>query len=314
MRSLIRAFAVCAVATLLLGAALAPRLRADGARDTGPLWASYPTCTLPFANTSWSTVITLPPYGRIAQPFPMNANLAACSLKVNPSYTFGRLDVVQWDAGQLQPDPTTVALRSVELNSSNMAWNWLHIQMSPPLVTRAIAHVAQSPSGSGAMVYTGNYPYNNTVFRYERAVTHAARGRLRRLGSADAAPGSHPVHGFSLCGGDASLQELRVVQSVMSTDVTLGFSYFDVLQRFRVPRRVRLQWVEFPVDSAMTWNSVGSVAILRDGMSGAFPPLEVPPALLPRSHVTASGRRPWVAISTSTARSRCCRAWTTGCA
>ncbi len=288
MHSGIRTIVPCAAALLLLGTVLAPRLRADAARDAGPLWASYPTCSLPVVNTGWDSRITLPPYAGIAQPFGFIANVAACSLKVDPSYTFGRLELVQWDTANLMPDPTTVALRSVALNSSNMAWNWLHVQMSPPVVTRAIAHVAGPPSATGALTYTGTYPYNSTNFRYTADGDPSLPAGFYATGSGyQPLGGSHPVHGISLCGGDVALQDLRVVQSVMATDTKLGWSRHDVLQRFRVPRRVRLYWVEFAYDSALSWNSVGSVAILRDGMEGANPPLELPPSLLSASFASS---------------------------
>lgn len=284
MRRAIRALAVFAAATLLLGAALAPRLRADGARDTGPLWASYPTCTLPFVDTGWDTTINLLPYSAIAQRFTYPGNIAACSLKVSPSYTFGRLDLVQWDDAALQPDPTTVALRSVSLNSSNMAWNWLHVAMSPPLVTNAIAHVADPPSNSGAMVYAGTYPYNTTYFRYRRDGAPSLPVGLWRTGSAwQTLPGPHGVHGLSLCGGDATLQDLRVVQSVMKTDGMLPRVCYEAVQRFRVPRMVRAHWVEVALDSATAdYYRIGQVCVLRDGM-GATPPVEMPPPLVAAS-------------------------------
>lgn len=284
MRSLIRGFLVCAVATLLLGAALAPRLRADGARDTGPLWASYPTCTLPFVDTGWDTTIALLPYPVIAQRFTYPGNIAACSLKVSSSYTFGRVDLVQWDAATLQPDPTTVALRSVTLTSSNMAWNWLHIPMSPPLVTTALAHVADPPSAPGALVYTGTYPFNQTVFRYTRDGAPTLPVGLWRTGSEwQTLPGPHGVHGISLCGGDALLQDLRVVQSVMGTDGMLPRVTYEALQRFRVPRAVRAHWVEVALDSAVAdYYRIGEISVLRDGI-GATPPAEMPLPLVAAS-------------------------------
>ncbi|MBI5169818.1 MAG: T9SS type A sorting domain-containing protein, partial [Candidatus Eisenbacteria bacterium] len=283
-RHLLRALVLALALSVVSVAAIAPRLRADGVPDRGaaqPLWATYPTCTMPLVNTGWDSRVTLPPYAGIAQPFGFTANVAACSLKVDPSYTFGRLEVVQWDAANLLPDPTTVALRSVALNSSNMAWNWLHVQMTPPLVTRAIAHVAGAPSASGALTYVGTYPYNSTSFRYTADGDPALPAGFYATGSGyHALAGAHPVHGLTLCGGDVGLQDLRVVQSVMATDTRLDWSRHDVLQRFRVPRRVRLHWVEFAYDSTATWYSFGSVSILRDGLAGASPPLELPPPLL----------------------------------
>lgn len=284
MHRVMRTIVLAAAATLLLGAALAPRLRADGARTTGPLWASYPTCTLPFVDTGWDTTINLLPYSAIAQRFDFPGNIAACSLKVSPSYTFGRLDLVQWDAANLQPDPTTVALRSVNLNSSNMAWNWLHIAMSPPLVTSTIAHVADPPTTSGAMVYTGTYPYNTTYFRYLRDGSPSLPVGLWRTGSAwQELPGAHGVHGLSLCGGDALLQDLRIVQSVMGTDGMLPRVSYEALQRFRVPRAVRAYWVEVALDSAVAdYYRIGEISVLRDGI-GATPPAEMPLPLVAAS-------------------------------
>ncbi|MFN8587214.1 MAG: hypothetical protein U0704_05375 [Candidatus Eisenbacteria bacterium] len=275
----LRSLAVAAACVLLACAAFAPRLRADAARGAGPAWASYPTCTLPIVDTGWDTTIALPPYAVIAQQVPFHANIAACSLKVSPSYTFGRLDVVQWDPAALQPDPTTVALRSVSLNSSNMAWNWLHIPMSPPLVTKPLAHVADPPSNTGALVYTGTYAYNATYFRYQRDGDPSMPTGYWRYGYPwQPLPGPHGVHGVSICGGDPALQDLRVAQSVMHTDAMIPRTYYEALQRFRVPKRVRLQWAEVALDSLTgQYYSIGSVSVLRGGI-GSTPPPEMPVA------------------------------------
>lgn len=279
-----RACAVAAAAVMLLTSVLAPRLRADAVRGTGPAWASYPTCTLPIVNTGWDSTVTLAPYEGIAQPIPFGSNIAACSLKVNPTYTMGRFDVVQWDANALLPDPTTVALRSVALNSSNMAWNWLHVQMSPPVVTQAIAHVADPPSGIGALTYTGTYPYNDIQFRFTRnGDPGLSPGYKQSGGTHQPLPGPHGVHGISVCGGDGGLQALRVTQSVMRTDAMIPRTYYDALQRFRVPRRVRMQWIEVALDSLTgQYFSAGNVELLRDGI-GATPPAEMPPAIVSAS-------------------------------
>ena len=233
---------MCATATLLLDArARAPSARADGVRAThGPLWASYPTMHAAVrghrAGTPRSTCCRT---RAIAQRFTYPGNIAACSLKVSPSYTFGRLISCSGTTRRCsRPRPSRCA--GVSLNSSNMAWNWLHVA-EPAASSRARSGTSPIRRRPPARWCTG---YRTRTTRRISATSATARRRCR---SGCGAPGvrrgrrCRPARrARASLGGDATLQDLRVVQGVMKTDGMPPRVSYEALQRFRVPRMVRV--------------------------------------------------------------------------
>lgn len=283
MRSLLRTAAV-ALCLLLLGAsAFAPRLRAAGATATsaGYFWPTGWPCAAPLLETPGESYVTVSSVGSVVQPFTMPGNIAACSLRVAPAFNAGLIRVLQWDPTGLTPDPTTFALRSVMLIDTGTIFGARQITFSPPVVTQAVAGVAEPPSSSGALQVEGKNAIQSFQFLYaQNGDANMPVGFQRNVpGPWTALAGPHGVHALSLCGGDETVQGLRVAQCVMRTDLVLDATRYEMIQRFRVPRAVRVRWIEVVIDGyAASPYSPPSIGIL-----GPLPANDPIPITLPQS-------------------------------
>lgn len=263
-------FRTCAVllCLVLLGAsAFAPRLRAAGASQDSAefFWPTYWPCAAPLLQTPGESYVTVSRVGSVVQPFTMPGNIAACSLRVAPAFNAGLIRVLQWDPSGLTPDPTTFALRSVMLIDTGTIFGAQQVTFSPPVVTQALAGVAEPPSSAGALQVEGKNAIQDFQFLYaQNGDANIPVGFHRNVpGPWSTLPGPHGVHALSLCGGDVSAQRLRVAQCVMRTDFVLDATRYEMIQRFRVPRAVRVRWIEVAIDGyAVAQYSPTSIGIL----------------------------------------------------
>jgi hypothetical protein len=226
------------------------------------------------------------------QPLADGLAMTACSLHVEGTgWTSSLLKAVEWDPLTLAPDPTTVALRSQYDNPSTMSYYTANavpwFRFSTPIVTRSVAGVADPPRttvairatpGSGGLVYPLELYYEPAGSQaLPAASTFSAGGTVGTL------QGAHPVSGHAICAA-AELQSLRVAQSMRRTDVTLASEPEELLQRFRVPERVELRWIELAVAAGDTFANypyppAGEVAIL-DAEGASSPPTQMPAPLI----------------------------------
>ena len=233
----------------------------------------------------------------VIQPLlPMNT-LAACSLHVEGTgWSYAMMTVREWDPLALAPDPTTVALRTTVLNPSGMDYYranrvpWM--RLSPPLVMRSVEGVAQPPlttlSTEVRALSTG-YEFAG-YYDPEGDGALAEGGTIAAGGTHDPLTGGHPVLGHAVCEGDPDLQSLAVAQCVRQTETRIAPRPLELLQRFRVPEPVELDWVELaygPPNSPalmtsgpmMPAPSYAQIAIVED-RSGGPPPASMPPPLV----------------------------------
>lgn len=278
--------AVVALCLLLLGvSAFAPRLRAAGATATSAeyFWPTYWPCATPLLQTPGESWVTVSSAGGVVQPFAMPGNIAACSLRVAPIYNAGLVSVLQWDLDGLVPDPTTFALRTVALIDTRTMFGASQITFSPPVVTQAIASVAEPPSNVGALQVEGRYAINSFQFLYAQDGAANMPTGLQRYAAGPWSPlaGPHGVHALSLCAGNETVQGLRVAQCVMRTDLRLDASRHEMIQRFRVPRAVRVRWIEVAIDGyAYATYAPVSIGILAPMPAGQPIPLTLPTSLI----------------------------------
>jgi hypothetical protein len=193
-----------------------------------------------------------------------------------PNARIARLRILRWDPAALAPDPTTVALRSLYFNTTYFSTNPVSVSV-PPVVTRELAHIAE-PSNAMLAVDLQNAGETDVYANYDASGDPALPVVLRYGGDNVRTPvaGAHPVLSHELC-GEASLQELYVVQSVMTTTAPYGVAPYEFIQRFRVPWRSRLEAVELAlgVNMPATVYATGVVGILEPP-AGSTPPVNVP--------------------------------------
>ena len=99
-------------------------------------------------------------------------------------------------------------------------------------------------------------------------------------------PGAHAALTHAVCGGDAALQRLCVVQSVMSCSAVIDTASYDIVQRFRVPQECQLRWLEVAsaAGAARSGWSGGRMGIL-DAAGDAGAPGSVSSSLVSASFV-----------------------------
>jgi hypothetical protein len=263
---------------LLLGLALA----SPGTRGARPARAAVPDCDLPVQSGGSISQIALGFGYGVTQPVGLDANVAACSLSLANSWSFGRFDMVQWDPVALVPDPTTVALRTRTYNPSDLSWNRTRTDFNPPVVVHQFGPLADPPHGVLAINLEGAYSINPMVQYYKMSdnpITPVAY-QYPPGGARTEIPGEHAVLGHFLCGMNEDLQQLGLVQSVMTTDVLTGTAPYEVIQKFRVPQTVKLHWVELAFGPQTNYpNDPGTIGII-DGAGGGAPPVSLPVALV----------------------------------
>ncbi len=232
----------------------------------------------PSAVLTTTDTLYMPPAGGVTQPVAGPLNLAGATVTLLPIvYSAGVFDVLDWDPGTLAPDPTTVALRSQYFSASALILSHVTCPFGPPVVMNAVANVAEAPRSVIALDYRVVDPYNPqyAIFFPDGPADELA-GFQEMSGTRSALPGSHPVIDYSLNASDPSL---AIVQEVRTTNGWMGQSWVDMVQRFRVPARTRLRWVELAFDQAVVQGGLdaGTIAILD--AQGA----DVPPDVLPAS-------------------------------
>ena len=226
------------------------------------------------------------------QPLPDGLAMASCSLHVEGTgWTSSKMIAVEWDPLTLAPDPTTVALRSQWDNPSTMSYYTANavpwFRFSTPIVTRSVAGVADPPRTTVAIRATpgGGYISSALELYYEPEGSQAfpAASTFSAGGTVGTLEGTHPVSGHAICAA-AELQPLRVAQSMRRTDISLVSEPEELLQRFRVPERVELRWIELAVAAGDTFANypyppAGDVAIL-DAEGVLSPPAQMPAPLI----------------------------------
>ena len=281
-----RALPTLVVAALLCLAAASPRSSRLG--PAPPALMVGPCDSYAFVTGGDSTY-AFGSGGGVSQPLAAGEVVLACSLHVQASgWSNLQVDLRSWDPTTLAPDPNTVALRTAFLDPSDLNYyteNRMHQTLPvPPAITRSMPGVAEAPRETSALEVTGAGGSFLGYFDPAGVSSEPAARAVAALGARPPLPGTHPVLAQGLCAGEASLQELRVAQSVSRTDDTLSWKDFQILQRFRVPAAVRLHWLELAValqsSNEFGWNAA-TVEILD---AGATP---VPGTTLPSPLVQA---------------------------
>jgi len=284
-RSWLRALPALLVGVLLVLAVLAPSRRAGARSGPETIAAYYPGCDYVLQQGGGGGTLYFGPAGwGITQPLNVVGNVAACSLGLQPPpYSAGWLQVFEWDPLTLAPDPTTVALRSRAFTASELQYNHVRADFNPPIVTRPVPHLADPPRTTIAFDYRVTSPYNGQTVYYEGDGAPTTPGALQYPsgGSRTALPGPHPVLSHAVCGGDALLQSLYLVQSVMTTDIVMEMSNNELMQRFRVPVPALLHWVEVAFGQIQYFYpyNPGTIAIL-DAQGQSAPPPSLPGSLV----------------------------------
>ena len=233
----------------MLRLVLLASLAAWGARPASAAPAGFSDCAPQLASVSGESLIVMPRTDRLVQRLPAAGNVAACSLAVQSfTYSWPVVEVVQWDPQSLQPDPTTVALRTRRSNPSQYTWFRLDHTFSPPVVTLATPGVADARSAPPALVLAHNSYYNSNPLwlrMQSDASPEVPVGLLSAAGGAYAPlPGPHAALAHTVCVGSTPVADYRIVQAVMTTDSALAPSSDEFAQRFRVPRPATLHWSE----------------------------------------------------------------------
>lgn len=228
----------------------------------------------------------------IVQPLPDGLHMSACSLHVEGTgWSYSRMVAVEWDPLALAPDPTTVALRSQWDNPSTMSYYTSNavpwFSFTAPIVTRSVDGVADPPRTTVAIQNTSGSSYIGYTLEthYEPSGSQAlgAASVVSGGGTHGTLEGDHPVIGHAIC-SSADLQSLRVAQSMRRTDVPLVTEPDELLQRFRVPERVELRWIELAVAAGDTsgqfpYPPAGVIQVL-DAQGHPAPPLVMPDPLI----------------------------------
>ena len=229
-----------------------------------------------------STYVIVPP-ARYLQPVAGTNNLAECDVQ---SYDYDRgaasatMAVEFWDPAGLTPDPTTVALRSAYYGVSILSTDVVRLPLDPPVVVKAIPHLAEPPRSTVAIDYraASNGSYNPDA---PQSLHWSPDGDPTiplaydfTTGGAVPLPGPHGVLGHAVCSGAYDNASLRVCQSVMRCDTLLRDNVHSVVETFRVPARTELRWIEIAFGAPAGNFAAGAVAIL----DAASSPTGLPPA------------------------------------
>jgi len=280
-RSWLRALPALAAAALLCVAATAPP------PSVGPF--PPPPCGTFTESGGGDSTVRFQGGDAVLQPLPLGLPAAACSVRVVASgWTNVNVALWEWDPVTLAPAAGTIALRTAFLDPSRMLYYtsnsvpWTVFE--PALVTRGVAGVAECPRLTTALEVRSSSWSGGLKASYEPEGTPSmpAAVVVRAGGAPDGLQGSHPVLAHAICDGGPDLQSLRVVQAVRRTDVKLVEQPAELLQRFRVPGRAELSWVELAVDSVGGARTIPPPAVIAivdaDGL--ADPPAVMPPALI----------------------------------
>jgi len=178
------------------------------------------------------------------------------------------------------------------------------IPIVPPVVTRSVAGVAEPPRPQLALQLVNErfisfHDWELTCyFTPEGPAELPAAVKLNADSTREPLPGPHPVLAHAVCAGDADLATLRIAQSVRRTDVQPFPAPKEFMQRFRVPERVELAWIELALAEVFTpyferfpaLDGIGAppprpffgapVLAVIDGEAMPEPPSHVPPPMV----------------------------------
>ena len=278
--------AVCALLTLAASAPREPRVG-----PAAPAFLPDGPCTQFVQSAAGDSTYSFGVTTGISQPLVPNVGVAACSLAVQATgWSWLRLSLLDWDPLTLTPDPHTIALRTQVLNPSDLQYYTLNqtprVNYVPPVVTQSLAGVADPPRNTiAAELKSPPTSFTTSTFAspYDQtgdAALPVARSIPAVGGARPALPGAHPVLAHAICDAGGDLQQLSVVQAVSRTDALLSSRPKEMAQRFRVPERVELRWVELaivPNDFQSPFYTIPTTVSIHDA-SAATPPLNLPAA------------------------------------
>ena len=195
----------------------------------------------------------------MTQPLVEGQPVYACSLHAaSTGWSYANLNIREWDPVTLAPDPSTIALRTNYLDPSRMNYYVTNslpwVTMSPPLILRSVAGVAEAPRTTVSMeVRSTTSPYNSPLNAYYEPAGDVALANAQSVsagGIHEPLLGDHPVLGHAICDGGTAFANLRVAQCVKRTDAALSAHPFEIVQRFRVSEPVEARWIELAVNPA----------------------------------------------------------------
>ena len=299
-RSWYRLVPALGVGVLLLAAAFASSRGAHACCSISAPAATYPNCGVPLQQQGGGTAFVLDPLAGVTQPFNVVGNVSACSLSVQKTiYGYGEMDLYQWDPIALAPDPTTVALRTAGFDASSLQYssNSFRADFRPPVVLRALTGLADPPAPENAMDFSIIYSYSGSRnIYYEPDGSSSIPFALEYSSGLPRSPlpGNHPVLAHLVCGGDANLQGMYVVQSVMTCSALSDTGAYEMIQRFRVPVSTKLHWIElaFGINSVSGFGDPGVIAIY-DAQGMVTAPAPLPASLVEAFYSNCDFRTPF---------------------
>ena len=285
--AVLRIVPALAALVLLALAANAPRTGRLG--PAAPTYLQSGPCTQFVQSAPGDSLYVFGLSTGVSQPLVAGVAVAACSVSVQAQgWSWLRLSVLDWDPLALTPDPHTIALRTQLLDPSDLQFYTINrtprVNFVPPIVTRSLSGVADAPRATITAETVAPYTSFPSTFvaTYDLSGSNdlpVARAVPAVGGSRPALPGAHPVLAHAICDAGGDLQQLSVVQAVSRTDAVLAGLPRELVQRFRVPERVELRWVELavvPNDYQAYFLDATAVSI-HDAASGT-PPIALPPA------------------------------------
>ncbi len=281
-RTLLRLVPAALALAAIAFAMLLPSRRSWATRpDAAPAAVAAVGCNIDaVAGTDSTTRV----YAGIRQPFDGTVPFASCSLAVSEAgYVWPTFRVQAWDPVALAPDPTTVALRSIGFDASQLGYNHVRLDFSPPVVVQPVTGVAE-PTRTTLdldMWVGGSYLNQYVDVRFWSQGTPGLPPGFQYFAAGQAPLGGPAATaGLGLCSASGR-EELRVLQAVSGTSTLLGFDAYDYLQRFRVPQACTLEWVElaFGYNANASPYVEGTVVVL-EGDSIPAPGSTLPGALL----------------------------------
>jgi hypothetical protein len=291
-RNLSRLFPAIAVVALLCVGAGEP----DPLPGPAPPPQRQPPCTDFASAVTGDSTIAFPHGAGVEQALPAGMSVASCSLRVATGFNAFPVVVLRdWDPTTLAPDPNTIALRRIFFDPSSILRARFILPPAtivPPVVTGSVPDLAEPPTPQAAMQLINGIGFwqdsLRVYFTPDGPPELPAAVMLNVDGSRVPLPGPHPVLAHAVCAGDSDLGTLRIAQNVTRTDVKPFPSPREFAQRFRVPQRVELRWIELAMAGILfsggTYNdpAVRQAPILAvvDGESMPTPVPDMPPPLV----------------------------------
>jgi hypothetical protein len=233
----------------------------------------------------------------VTQPIGFAGNVESCSLTVQHSYGYGTMEVVAWDPVTLAPDPTTLAFSSASFGDSQLLYGWTRASFYPPVIMTASPHVAEPPRQTLAIKYSVGFNTQNIAFESSGDPSTPAAFEFDANGVLSPMPGAHPILAHAVCGGGEATNDLRVVQSVMTTNVIAAdTSSGEALQLFTVPVPTAVYWAEVaPGGSSAPPTDRPDVTII-DANGSTVPPATFDnTSLLAQQFLSGYYRLAWIA-------------------